>query len=108
MGRLELNPIKLRSVWGPRGFTLTTHSKDVRPGGCLHYTMHGPDGTDYVNKTVLPRSELYKKLVIDHGGGDDRPPMFLVTVIFYRIQWPDDPWISHTMRLPRRGGSGHA
>jgi uncharacterized protein YndB with AHSA1/START domain len=37
--------------WGPRGFTITTHSKDIRTGGHWHYTMHGPDGIDYANKT---------------------------------------------------------
>src|SRR5690349_16904221 len=26
--------------WGPRGFTITTHSKDLRPGGKWIYTMH--------------------------------------------------------------------
>lgn len=35
--------------WGPRGFTLTTKSKHLRPGGKWIYTMHSPDGTDYPN-----------------------------------------------------------
>ncbi len=38
--------------WGPRGFTITTHSKELKVGGIWHYTMHGPDGTDYPNKTL--------------------------------------------------------
>jgi uncharacterized protein YndB with AHSA1/START domain len=37
--------------WGPRGFTITTKSKDLRPGGHWEYTMHGPDGTDWPNFT---------------------------------------------------------
>ena len=37
--------------WGPRGFSLTTHSKDLRPGGSWAYTMHGPDGKDWPNFT---------------------------------------------------------
>ena len=37
--------------WGPRGFTITTHSRDLKTGGHWHYTMHGPDGVDYINKT---------------------------------------------------------
>jgi uncharacterized protein YndB with AHSA1/START domain len=68
--------------WGPRGFTLTTHSKDLKPGGHWKYTMHGPDGTDWENKTVYHEVEKYKKLVYDHGGGEDRPPLFRVTVHF--------------------------
>ena len=38
------DPEQVAQWWGPRGFTLTTHSKDLRPGGHWAYTMHGPDG----------------------------------------------------------------
>ena len=47
------DPEQVGQWWGPRGFTLTTHGKDLRPGGYWSYTMHGPDGTDYENKTDL-------------------------------------------------------
>ncbi len=68
--------------WGPRGFTLTTHSKDLRVGGHWHYTMHGPDGVDYVNKTKYLEVEKMRKLVYDHGGNDERKPLFRVTALF--------------------------
>ena len=76
------DPEQVAQWWGPRGFTLTTHSKDLRPGGIWHYTMHGPDGTDYPNKTLYLEVEEQRKLVYDHGGYDDRPPLFRVTVLF--------------------------
>src|SRR5262245_31832026 len=66
------DPEQAAKWMGPRGFTLTTHSKDLRAGGVWHYTMHGPDGTDYVNKTKYFEVEKHKKLVYDHGGNDDR------------------------------------
>ena len=50
------DPEQVAQWWGPRGFTLTTHSKDLRPGGTWRYTMHGPDGTDYPNTTRISRS----------------------------------------------------
>lgn len=68
--------------WGPRGFTLTTHSKDLKTGGHWHYTMHGPDGTDYPNKTVYLEVDKYKRLVYDHGANDNQPALFRVTVLF--------------------------
>lgn len=68
--------------WGPRGFTITNHHKDFRPGGIWHYTMHGPDGVDYVNKTQYLEVEEYSKMVYDHGGNDEKKPMFRVTVLF--------------------------
>ncbi len=79
------DPAQVVQWWGPRGFTLTHHSKELRPGGIWHYTMHGPDGTDYPNKTVYHEVEEHKKLVYDHGGYDDRPPLFRVTVLFSEI-----------------------
>ena len=75
-------PEEVAQWWGPRGFTLTTHSRDLRTGGHWHYTMHGPDGTDYANTTqyldVVPR----QRMVYDHGGHKDRPPLFRVTALF--------------------------
>jgi uncharacterized protein YndB with AHSA1/START domain len=68
--------------WGPRGFTLTTHSKDLKPGGSWRYTMHGPDSVDYPNWTQYFEVEKCSKLVYDHGGNDDQPPLFRVTVLF--------------------------
>lgn len=75
-------PDQVAQWWGPRGFTITTHHKDLRVGGSWHYTMHGPDGVDYVNTTIYHEVEECKKLVYDHGGHADRPPLFHVTVLF--------------------------
>ncbi|MBY0516450.1 MAG: SRPBCC domain-containing protein [Bacteriovoracaceae bacterium] len=72
----------LTKWWGPRGFTITTKSKDLRPGGKWIYTMHGPDGIDYPNMTTYHVVEPYKKLVYDHGGNEERPKLFTVTVTF--------------------------
>ena len=69
--------------WGPRGFTITTHSKDLRPGGSWEYTMHGPDGTDYPNFTRYHEVEPRVRLVYDHGASSaDAKPMFRVTAMF--------------------------
>lgn len=75
-------PEQVEKWWGPRGFTLTTHSKDLRAGGTWRYTMHGPDGVDYPNVTKYLEVEPHKKLVYDHGATDDTPPLFRVTVTF--------------------------
>lgn len=79
------DPAQAAKWWGPRGFTLTTHSKDLRAGGHWHYTMHGPDGTNYPNKTVYLEVDEYKRLVYDHGANDDNPPLFRVTVLFTEV-----------------------
>ncbi len=79
------DPAQVAKWWGPRGFTLTTHSKDFRSGGSWRYTMHGPDGVDYPNVTRYLEVEKHSRLVYDHGGTDDRPPLFRVTVLFSEI-----------------------
>lgn len=76
------DPVQVAQWWGPRGFTITTHGKDLKPGGYWKYTMHGPDGTDYPNTTLYHEVEEHTKLVYDHGGNEDQPPLFRVTVTF--------------------------
>lgn len=68
--------------WGPRGFSITTHSKETRTGGHWRLTMHGPDGVDYLNVTNYLEVVPYSKLHYDHGGGDETKPLFRVTVNF--------------------------
>ncbi len=40
-------PDRLARWFGPRGFTTTSCSMDVRPGGAFRVCMRGPDGTDH-------------------------------------------------------------
>ncbi len=80
------DPEQAAHWWGPRGFTITTHSKDLRAGGHWRYTMHGPDGIDYPNNAVYLEVEPQSKLVYDHGGNEERPPLFRVTVRFSELK----------------------
>lgn len=76
------DPEQVAEWWGPRGFTLTTHSKDLRPGGTWIYTMHGPDGTDYPNTAYYHEVRERELLVYDHGASEGKPPLFRVSVTF--------------------------
>ena len=74
---------QLAQWWGPRGFTITTKSKDLRPGGSWDYIMHGPDGKDWPNFARYHEVEQHKLLVYDHGATSaDAKPMFHVTARF--------------------------
>ena len=75
-------PSKWRSGGGRAASRSPRTAKICEPGGHWTYTMHGPDGTDYPNKTQYFEVEKHAKLVYDHGGNDDRPPLFRVTVLF--------------------------
>lgn len=71
--------------WGPRGFTITHHSKDLRPGGQWIYTMHSEDGQDFPNIATYHEVIPNKRLVYDHGATPTTPPLFRVEVDFISL-----------------------
>lgn len=72
--------------WGPRGFTITTHRKELRAGGFWSYTMHGPDGKDWPNYTRYHEVVPHERLTYGHGASsEDAAPMFEVTATFRAV-----------------------
>jgi uncharacterized protein YndB with AHSA1/START domain len=65
------DPKQVIQWWGPNGFTTTIHEMDFRPGGVWRHTMHGPDGTDYPNKSVFKEIVKPERIVFSHGGGKE-------------------------------------
>lgn len=63
------NPEHVAKWWGPNGFTTTTKTMDLRPGGVWIYTMHGPDGTDYPNECKFIEVVKPERIVHLHGDG---------------------------------------
>jgi len=72
------NPKHIANWWGPNGFTTTITKMDLRPGGEWDLVMHGPDGTDYINKSIFREVILHKKIVYEHVTG----PKFIATISF--------------------------
>ena len=67
--------------FGPNGFTISTSSMEVRPGGRWVFVMHGPDGTDWPNVVTYQEVTPPTRLVYVHGDDKD-PDMFHTTVTF--------------------------
>lgn len=63
------NPDHIKHWWGPHGFTNTITKMDLQPGGEWLLVMHGPDGTDYENKSVFTEVIKHKKIVYEHTSG---------------------------------------
>ncbi|CAA9320547.1 MAG: Ligand-binding SRPBCC domain protein family [uncultured Gemmatimonadetes bacterium] len=77
------DPLHIGEWWGPNGFTITTHEREVRPGGVWRFMMHGPDGTDYDNRVVYTEVTRPERVAYAHGRDmDDDPERFEVTVTF--------------------------
>lgn len=63
------NPKHIVKWWGPKGFTTTIETMDVRPGGVFQHVMHGPDGADYPNRCVFKEVVKPKLIVYTQTGG---------------------------------------
>ncbi|HEY4147579.1 MAG TPA: SRPBCC family protein [Chitinophagaceae bacterium] len=71
-------PEHIVNWWGPNGFTNTISKMETKPGGEWDLVMHGPDGTDYVNKSIFREVVLHKRIVFEHVSF----PHFITTVEF--------------------------
>lgn len=63
--------------WGPNGFNTTIHTMDFQKDGEWKLTMHGPDGTNYPNRSVYKEIIPFQKIVFEHFN-----PNFITTVLF--------------------------
>ncbi|MGQ3013375.1 MAG: SRPBCC family protein [Flavobacteriales bacterium] len=70
-------PEHITHWWGPDGFTSTIHEMDLREGGEWRLTLHGPDGTNYPNRSVFKEIVPLHKIVFEHFN-----PHFMTTVLF--------------------------
>ena len=94
---LFTDPKHLAQWFGPNGFTTTTSSFDMRPGGVWRFVMHGPDGRDYQNRVTYEEIVPPERIVYRHGGGEDvEAVQFRQTIVFEdlggrtRITWRGD------------------
>ncbi|MES2388503.1 MAG: SRPBCC family protein [Bacteroidota bacterium] len=65
------NPEHFVKWWGPTGFTTTNIEFSAKPGGVWRHIMHGPDGTDYPNKTIF--REVIPPVRLSYTNGYDMP-----------------------------------
>jgi len=83
------HPDHIKNWWGPDGFTNTIHEMNFKEDGEWNLTMHGPDGTDYKNKSVYKEIVKHKKIVYEHVSA----PKFIATIEFEadgdstRLRW---------------------
>jgi uncharacterized glyoxalase superfamily protein PhnB/uncharacterized protein YndB with AHSA1/START domain len=70
-------PEHIKNWWGPTGFTNTIFSMEVKPGGVWDFIMHGPDGTDYKNKSIYKEIIKPERIVFEHVS-----PKFIATITF--------------------------
>jgi uncharacterized protein YndB with AHSA1/START domain len=72
------DPEHIKNWWGPNGFTNTIFEMDIRPGGNWEFTMRGPDGRDYKNKSIFLEIVKHKRIAYEHVTG----PKFQTTINF--------------------------
>ncbi|HVU84152.1 MAG TPA: SRPBCC domain-containing protein [Puia sp.] len=72
------DPEHIKNWWGPDGFTNSISKMDLKAGGEWNLVMHGPDGTDYKNKSIFKEIVVNKRIVYEHVTG----PKFTATIEF--------------------------
>jgi uncharacterized protein YndB with AHSA1/START domain len=71
------DPAHIVNWWGPNGFKTTIHKMDMVENGEWLLTMHGPDGTNYPNRSIFKEIQPMEKIVFQHFN-----PGFITTVTF--------------------------
>jgi uncharacterized protein YndB with AHSA1/START domain len=71
-------PEHIARWWGPNGFTNTITKMEFRQDGIWELVMHGPDGTDYPNKSIFREIVPFKKIVYEHVS----EPHIIATITF--------------------------
>lgn len=72
------NSEHIANWWGPDGFANTINKMDLKPGGEWNLVMHGPDGTDYKNKSIFKEIKAPELIVYEHVSA----PEFTATINF--------------------------
>ncbi len=60
------DPKHIPNWWGPSGFTSTIHKMEFQPGVEWNLRMHGPNGTNYPNKSIFKEIIPHEKIVFEH------------------------------------------
>lgn len=86
--RAWTDPKQVVRWWGPRGFTTTVETMEVRPGGVWKHVMHGPDGARYPNQCVFQEVVEPERIVFSNGGSKEGGPgvQFLSTWTFEHVK----------------------
>jgi len=71
------NPKHIMQWWGPEGFTNTLDVMDLVPGGEWKFTMHGPNGMNFHNRSVFKEIVPLKKMLFEHFN-----PHIMFTITF--------------------------
>lgn len=75
------DPEHLKNWWGPKGFTNTFNTFDLRVGGKWIFVMHGPDKGNYNNEVTFLVVQEPERLVWDRQS----KPLFQVEVLFEEV-----------------------
>jgi uncharacterized protein YndB with AHSA1/START domain len=86
--RAWTDPKQVVRWWGPRGFTTTIETMDVRPGGIWKQVLHGPDGAHYPNSSIFTEVVEFERIVFRHGGAREGGPSahFISTWTFEAVE----------------------
>ncbi|MCU0704914.1 MAG: SRPBCC domain-containing protein [Fimbriiglobus sp.] len=100
------DPKHVEKWWGPRGFTTTVRTLDLRPGGKSDYVMTGHDGAEYPVGGVFREVVPFERIVatdeflegFDAGGVE--LPQGVVTTVEFTDDGPNRTRLTLTITHP--------
>src|SRR6202051_1938050 len=72
----------LSQWWGPEGFTTITRAFEFRVGGEWDFVMHGPDGTDFPERSSWTENAPAERIALLHGESRGDPNAFESVLTF--------------------------
>jgi uncharacterized protein YndB with AHSA1/START domain len=73
----------LSKWYGPDGFTITTEPMEAKTGGSWRFTMHGPDGRNYLNNIHFTEVVKPEKITYRQTGEEDTADISFETRIYF-------------------------
>ncbi len=74
-------PAHIKNWWGPDGHTIEMKQMEFRAGGEWRFTMTGPEGTRFPNRSTFAEIIPFKKIVMEHYN-----PHFITTINLSQVK----------------------
>lgn len=78
------HPDHVAQWWGPEGFTTTTETMDLRPGGVWRFVMHAPNGMAFQNFVRYVEVVEPERLVYLHGENEEHMDFQVIVTLVER------------------------
>lgn len=89
---------KMKSWWGPAGFTCPSSTIDLKPGGKYLHCMRSPEGQDFWSTGIYKEIIPYQKLVCTDSFSDEKGNIISASELGMPGEWPRELLVTVTFK----------